>query len=88
MRQMVSFPGTVGHELRKVRQFTYDFPPGAMIVFHSDGIVSRWSLEPYPGLAAKDPALIAAVLYRDFHRERDDATVVILRRHNHAEAPR
>ena len=34
-------------------------------------------LESYPGLAARDPALIAGVLYRDFCRGRDDATVVV-----------
>jgi hypothetical protein len=39
--------------------------------------MSRWSLEDYPGLAARDPAVIAGVLYRDFSRRRDDVTVVV-----------
>jgi hypothetical protein len=30
-------------------------------------------------LLARDPSLVAGVLYRDFTRGRDDATVVVLR---------
>jgi len=36
-------------------------------------------LEQYPGLASRHPALMAAVLYRDFHRQNDDATVLVSR---------
>jgi anti-sigma regulatory factor (Ser/Thr protein kinase) len=78
-RRMVSYNGTVGHELRKVQEFTYPFPKGALLVMHSDGLSARWSLDSYPGLAVRDPALIAGVLYRDFRRERDDVTVLVLR---------
>ena len=46
---------------------------------HSDGLGTRWDLAKYPGLAARHTALIAGVLYRDFQRGRDDATVVVLR---------
>jgi hypothetical protein len=48
-------------------------------VLHSDGLSARWSLEDYPGLAERDPALIAGVLFRDFGRDRDDAVVVAVR---------
>jgi hypothetical protein len=44
---------------------------------HSDGLSSHWSLDPYPGLRLRHPALIAAVLYRDFSRHRDDVTVLV-----------
>lgn len=50
-----------------------------MLVMHSDGLGTRWSLDHYPGLKAAHPALIAAVLYRDFCRERDDVTVLVIR---------
>jgi hypothetical protein len=50
-----------------------------MLVMHSDGLQSRWSLDRYPGLTSHHPALTAAVLYRDFRRERDDTSVVALR---------
>jgi hypothetical protein len=45
---------------------------------HSDGISARWRLEAYEGLADAHPALIAGIIYRDFGRPRDDATVLVL----------
>jgi anti-sigma regulatory factor (Ser/Thr protein kinase) len=78
-RSLVSHNGTVGHAVRKVQEFVYPFPPGALLVLHSDGLATSWRLEQYPGLPARDPALIAGVLYRDFKRGRDDVTVVAAR---------
>ena len=45
-------------------------------MLYSDGLQTRWTLDKYPALAARDPALLAAVLYRDFSRGTDDITVV------------
>jgi hypothetical protein len=78
-RSLVSHNGIVGHEMRKVQVFEYPLPPQGMLVMHSDGVSTRWQLEKYPGLALRDPAVVAAVLYRDFCRGRDDATVVVAR---------
>jgi anti-sigma regulatory factor (Ser/Thr protein kinase) len=78
-RNLVSHNGTLGHKLNKVQEFDYPFPRGALLVMHSDGLVSRWGLDEYPGLAAKDPSLAAGVLYRDFQRGRDDVTVLAAR---------
>jgi len=52
----------------------------AMLIMHSDGIGTRWDLERYPGLPQRHPALIAAVLYRDHARGRDDAGIVVAQR--------
>lgn len=78
-RSMVSLNGIVGHEARKIREFEYPFPAGSLLVLHSDGLGTRWSLDRYPGLGARDPLLIAGVLLRDFTRGNDDTTVVVLR---------
>ncbi len=78
-RRMVSLHGTVGVTAREARLFTYPWPAGALVVLHSDGISDRWTLDDYPGLRARDPATIATVLYRDFGRQRDDTTVVVVR---------
>jgi anti-sigma regulatory factor (Ser/Thr protein kinase) len=78
-RSLVSHNGTVGHEARKIQEFTYPWPQGALLVMHSDGLASHWSLESYRGLADRDAGLIAGVLYRDFRRDRDDVTVVVAR---------
>jgi anti-sigma regulatory factor (Ser/Thr protein kinase) len=78
-KHMVSQPGIVGHNSRNVREFTYDWPVGSMVLLYSDGISTHWSLADYDELLVRDPALVAAVLYRDLARGRDDATVLAAR---------
>ncbi|MET0856332.1 MAG: ATP-binding SpoIIE family protein phosphatase [Telluria sp.] len=82
-KQMVSHNGIVGHNMRKVQEFVHPCAPGVLIVMHSDGISTQWDLASYPGLAACNPALIAAVLLRDFGRARDDASVLVVRYTGH-----
>ncbi|MES2759264.1 MAG: SpoIIE family protein phosphatase [Pseudomonadota bacterium] len=78
-KQMVSHNGIVGDNVRKVQEFVHPCPPGSLIVMASDGISTQWDLSSYPGLASCNPALIAAVLLRDFGRARDDASVLVVR---------
>jgi anti-sigma regulatory factor (Ser/Thr protein kinase) len=75
----VSHNGTAGHGTIRIREFAYPWPKGALLVLASDGLATRWTLESYPGLSARDPALVAAILYRDHSRQRDDITVVVAR---------
>ncbi|KQQ96733.1 ATP-binding SpoIIE family protein phosphatase [Massilia sp. Leaf139] len=79
-RALVSHNGIVGHNMRKVQEFSVPCPPGALVILHSDGIQTQWNLDKYPGLLAHSPALIAAMLMRDFIRRRDDAMVLVVRR--------
>ena len=79
-RQLVSQNGIVGDNMRKVQEFTVPCAPGALCIMHSDGLSTQWSLESYPGLQARHPALIASVLMRDYARVRDDAMVLVVRR--------
>ena len=79
-RGLASQNGTVGLQLRKVLSFDYEWPPRGLLVMHSDGISNRWQLDTYPGLAQRHPAIIAGVLWRDFGRGRDDATIVVVSR--------
>jgi hypothetical protein len=78
-RQMASNNGTVGHIAPRIREFVYPFADTPCIIMHSDGLSNRWRLADYPGLAACHPALIAAILFRDFRRGRDDATIAVIR---------
>jgi anti-sigma regulatory factor (Ser/Thr protein kinase) len=78
-RGLFSHNGTLGVQLRKAQEFDYQLAPGALLVLHSDGIQTRWTLDAYPGLARRDPALVAAVLARDFTRGNDDVTVLVAR---------
>jgi anti-sigma regulatory factor (Ser/Thr protein kinase) len=79
-KQLVSHNGIVGHNMRKVQEFVAPWPTKTLCILCSDGIGTQWDLGKYPGLAHCHPALIAGVLYRDFSRGRDDATVVVARR--------
>ena len=83
VRHLVSHNGTLGQQVRKIQPFDFAFPKNALLVMHSDGIASHWSFDAYPGLARRHPGVIAAVVYRDHARARDDATVAILSRAVH-----
>ena len=78
-RQLVSHNGIVGHTVRKIQEFESPWSRHAMLVMHSDGVATRWQIEQYPGLANHSASLIAAMLYRDYSRRRDDATVVVVK---------
>jgi anti-sigma regulatory factor (Ser/Thr protein kinase) len=77
-RGLMSHNGTVGVQARKIQEIDYPLPERGLLVMHSDGLQSRWSLENYPGLVRQHPAVIAGVLYRDFTRGRDDITVAVV----------
>jgi Stage II sporulation protein E (SpoIIE) len=79
-RSMVSHHGTLGHDVRRIAEFQYPWNPAALVVLNSDGLVSSWTLAHYPGLAVRAVSLVAAVLYRDCRRQRDDATVLVVRK--------
>jgi len=78
-QNLVSMNGILGHEARGCREFTYPWPAGAALLLHSDGVTARMNLADYPGLLSRTCTLMAAVLYRDYNRGRDDATVVVAR---------
>ncbi|MYM24984.1 SpoIIE family protein phosphatase [Duganella sp. FT135W] len=77
-RQLMSHNGIVGHNVRKVQELQFPCPAGSLVVLASDGISTQWDLAQYPGLLAREPAMIAAVLLRDHGRRRDDASVLVL----------
>jgi anti-sigma regulatory factor (Ser/Thr protein kinase) len=78
-KSFVSLNGTIGHQAHRFQDFNYDWAPGALLVMHSDGLQTKWKLDAYPGLQMRHPSIIAAILYRDFRRSRDDVSVVVLR---------
>ena len=77
-RGLASHPGIVGVQFRKAQPFDYAEVAGQLLVLYSDGLQSRWNLSDYPGLIYRHPALIAAILHRDFCRGRDDVTVLVI----------
>jgi len=84
-RQMVSHNGIAGHSARKIQEFTYPWLSGAFLILYSDGLLTHLHPEGYPGLVKRHPDLIAATLYRDYARGRDDVTVVVARERQNEE---
>lgn len=77
-RGLPSHPGIVGLQYRKVAAVDYPQCAGQLLIMYSDGLQSRWNLRDYPGLMYRHPAIIAAVLHRDYCRGRDDVTVLVM----------
>lgn len=78
-RSLVSHHGTAGHEARRIQEFVYPWSPDSALVMHSDGLTARWNAGTAASVVAHTPDLAAALLYRDYRRGRDDATVVVVR---------
>jgi anti-sigma regulatory factor (Ser/Thr protein kinase) len=75
-RSMISQNGTLGAMLPRLHEYTYPMEDRSCLIMYSDGLSSKCSVAGYPGLTGRPPALVAGVLYRDFSRRRDDATVL------------
>jgi hypothetical protein len=81
VRRLLSQGGIVGQNMRKVKDFSYPaLSKDTVYVLHSDGIATHWDFNQYPGLFSKHPSIIAAVLFRDHARVRDDASIFVFRR--------
>ncbi|HEX4279043.1 MAG TPA: ATP-binding SpoIIE family protein phosphatase [Bryobacteraceae bacterium] len=76
-QHLVSVNGTAGHHAGRIREFSYPWPKDGLLVMHSDGLATGTAIDSHSALPLRDPALIAGVLYRDFARHHDDATVVV-----------
>lgn len=77
---LVSHNGILG-AASKIGEFEYDWPAGATLLMHSDGLSSRWQITRWNGVWHRHPALIAGLAYRDLARGTDDAVVVVASEH-------
>jgi anti-sigma regulatory factor (Ser/Thr protein kinase) len=76
-KSMMSHNGILGHEVRRIQEFSTPWTPSSKLVMNSDGL-GTWNLERYPGLLMRHPSIVAGVLYRDYWRKRDDVTVLVV----------
>jgi anti-sigma regulatory factor (Ser/Thr protein kinase) len=81
VRGLTTANGTLGLQAAPPRApvRTLDWSSDATLVVWSDGLSSRVELDGRSELLTHDPAVAAAVLHRDHTRDRDDATVVVIR---------
>jgi anti-sigma regulatory factor (Ser/Thr protein kinase) len=75
----LSTNGTLGARLGQIRVWTGRWAEGATCVMASDGVSATWEIDSYPGLLGHSPQLLAGVLMRDYGRDSDDATVLVIR---------
>ncbi|HEY2732576.1 MAG TPA: SpoIIE family protein phosphatase, partial [Polyangiales bacterium] len=78
-QSLASYNGIVGARLPRLHEFSYAWPEQGLLILHSDGASARWNLDVYPGLLRRHPSVIAAIVYRDFSRRRDDVTVLAVK---------
>ncbi|MEJ5362381.1 MAG: SpoIIE family protein phosphatase [Spirochaetota bacterium] len=84
---MVSHNGTLGMHNSTIHTFTYPWSNNALCIMHSDGISSRWMLTDYPNIFAQDLSIIAAVLFNEYHRPKDDSSLLILKENQYNAIP-
>jgi anti-sigma regulatory factor (Ser/Thr protein kinase) len=76
---LVSSMGTLGLGQRLRPQATVTpWRAHSLFTAHSDGIRSSWDLSRYPGITRHDPAVMAALIWRDAATRGDDAAVVVM----------
>lgn len=76
----LAYNGIIGHNIpNTMNDQTLSMEDYNRLVLCSDGIRSRWESGRTPGILRADPSLQAAAVYRDFARQTDDMSVVIVK---------
>lgn len=78
-KRCISYNGTLGVQVTKIHSLPYPLDKDAVVVMASDGISTQWDLKQYPGIMMKHPFIIASLLYRDYAKTTDDASVIVIR---------
>ncbi len=76
-KNLLSFGGIVGHNIRTPRVFEFPFQPGDSICMYTDGINSRWRIDDINW--SNPPQQNAELLINNHSRLNDDATILIIR---------
>jgi len=77
VQHLVSVNGTAGLQVHKLREFVQPWPGDGILILNSDGLSTSAGVDQQSSLVMHDPSLVAGVLYKDFSRRNDDATVVV-----------
>lgn len=78
-QSLVSHNGTLGHQLRRVQQFSYTYKRQDLLVMQSDGLSAQSKLGTPPSMLLQAPNVIAPFLFSEQLRGRDDATLLVNR---------
>ena len=78
-QSLISHNGTLGSTVSRIQAFHSEWISDSTLILNSDGLQTRWDLSNYAGLLSRHPAIIGGALLRDFRRQRDDASVVVIK---------
>ncbi|MET7391445.1 ATP-binding protein [Streptomyces sp. NPDC005529] len=78
-KSLLSVPGIVGANVRRLRTFEEPLPAAGALVMHSDGLTERWDPAALPGLLQHAPLVVAGQLMREAAVRRDDASVLVVK---------
>ncbi len=71
--------GIVGLNAPNAIATEHPWPPGHLLVLHSDGLRTHWGWKDFPNLAAQPAPALARQFLRLLAREEDDATVIVVK---------
>jgi hypothetical protein len=72
----ISLPGVVGYRMRKVRVFESELQAGDLVTIFTDGVSSRFPLQPFASLPVED---LAERVETEHCKDHDDATLLVIR---------
>ncbi len=75
-KNLLSFGGIMGHNMRTPRVFEFDFNPGDSLCMYSDGITTRWRHDDVTW--SDPPQKNAEHILNKYSRINDDATILII----------
>ncbi|MEI6149442.1 MAG: SpoIIE family protein phosphatase, partial [bacterium] len=71
--------GVIGLNAPEAVVTEHPWPPGHVLVLHSDGLRTHWSWKDFPGVAEQPAQSLAQEFLRLLAKEEDDATVIVVR---------
>lgn len=77
-RKFIATNGTLGITLNtkvNVQQSSYE--NGGIIIMNTDGISNKLEYDEYLGLPTHNPTVLSNMIFRDFAKDNDDATVLV-----------
>lgn len=78
-KNYLSYNGTIGLNIPTTMNSTsIPCEKNQRLIFCSDGIRSGWDITRYPAILRYSNAVLSAAIYKDFNRNTDDASVLIV----------
>ena len=71
--------GVIGYQIRNPQEKIMTLSGGDILVLHTDGIASNFDVSDYPDIITDDAQTIAYNLIKNFGKNDDDATCIVIR---------